>query len=226
MNAKWCNILKKPFNFRWNAYFFRYVFVLINDLWKGVLVKQHLKANSILARWHCCFWCPIIRLEFLELLVLRKSKFPIQSLIPNVKWLVLQAIYCFLVLFCFFLLTLCFLQNDVGRFHNPFGILGQMNCHLDSRGKEMWDENSQYYSLYLWKFSRMNIFTVYYNQNSRFKHMIWMGFWFITFVPGRKFDSVCGKPRWGRLGARFQFNIKFIQVFLALRDKPLCGFLF
>lgn len=125
---------------------------------------------------------------------------------------------------CFFLLMFCFLGNDVGRFHNPCGILGQMNCRLDSRGREKCGMRTGSTTLYLWKFSRMNIFTVYYNQKSRFKHMIWMGFWFITFVPARKFDSLCEKPRWGRLGARFQFNIKIIQVLLALREKPLCGF--
>lgn len=109
------------------------------------------------------------------------------------------------------------------QLHTPCGILCQLNRHLDSRSQERFGIRTSILSVSLEVLKDEYFHSILQpKQYHRFKHMIWIGFWF-TFIPARKFDIPSGKPRWDRLGARFQVNIKFIQLLLDLREKPLCG---
>lgn len=51
----------------------------------------------------------------------------------------------------------------------------------------------------------------------------WMDFLIYYLYPCQKIWFLCGKPGWGRLGARLQFNTKVSQVSSALREKTLSG---
>lgn len=185
-------------------YLFVCVFALINDLWKGVLVKHHLKVYSILARLRCCFWYPITWSRICNVISVEEVKIS-HTVLDSKCQMFGFAIYCVFFSKCFAFLGM------IWQLHTPCGILCQMQCHLDSRGRERIGMRMAVLSLSLEVLKDKYFHSILQpKQYHRFKHMIWIGFWFITFVPARKFDLLSGKPGWGRLGAWFQVNIKFI----------------
>ena len=103
------------------------VFVLTNDLWKGVLVKHHQKVFSILARLYHLFWYLIIWSRISRVIPVKEAKI-VQLMIPSVKWSVLQ--------FTALSHNRLFSWEWCWQLYNPFSILSQINCHLDSRGWE------------------------------------------------------------------------------------------
>lgn len=123
MNDKWYNALK--------GYIFSsseeiiYFCLCLTNLWKGILRKNYLKVYNLLARLLCCFWYSIIWSRISRAISIEEVKISHTSLIPNVKWLTLQ-------LFAFSL-NILFSWEWCWQLYNPFRILGQMKCHLNSR---------------------------------------------------------------------------------------------